>query len=69
MKGEPISLPLLLADEESAQVLEEEITKCDVEVYNSTSIQNMKQDGDKIIINSKFAIITLRAFVTMNYSG
>jgi pyruvate/2-oxoglutarate dehydrogenase complex dihydrolipoamide dehydrogenase (E3) component len=43
---------LPFADKEAAQVLEEEISKCGVEVYNSTAIQNIKQDSDKVIITT-----------------
>ncbi|PID56026.1 hypothetical protein CSB45_13065 [candidate division KSB3 bacterium] len=47
---DPHLLPL--ADAEAAQVLEEEIKKCGVEVYNSTSIQHIRQDGDRIVIST-----------------
>ncbi len=43
---------LPLADEEAAQVLEEQIRKCGVDVYNSTSIQAIKQDGEKVIVST-----------------
>jgi pyruvate/2-oxoglutarate dehydrogenase complex dihydrolipoamide dehydrogenase (E3) component len=43
---------LPLADAEAAHVLEEEITKCGVEVYNSTAIQHIKQDGDTVVVTT-----------------
>ena len=41
-----------LADDEAAHVLEEELKKDGVEVYNSTSIQSIKQGGDHVIVST-----------------
>ena len=41
-----------LADEEAARVLEEELKKDGAEIYNSTSIQGVKQEGTEIVITT-----------------
>jgi len=41
-----------LADDEAARLLEEELRKDGVDVYNSTSIQGLKQDGDHVIVTT-----------------
>lgn len=41
-----------LADEEAARLLEDELKKDGAEIYNSTSIQSVKKDGDAIIVTT-----------------
>ncbi len=41
-----------LADEEAARVLEEELKNDGVEIYNSTAIQGVKQDGKDMVITT-----------------